>query len=259
MNIVIITNSSKDGVSIKETIKEISNENIVDSFSDEKEAQDFIKNNHVDVAFIDYEFIEIARKLKKKNSQVNLIFMNKNKSYSEDALELKASAYLFKPVKPKQIKDELKSLRYPVNEDSVLLRVQCFGNFSVFDGDGRIVKFSRSKSKEILAYLVYKCGSDVSTKELCATLFEDEAYDNKHLVYLHQILHTLLNDLKAIHAEDVLVRRYNSTSINISKIDCDYYRFNSNDELAKRMYNGEFMMQYEWADYVTGYLDRNLN
>jgi len=259
MNILIYNENQKELNSLEEKIKEINNKYIIGSFSDEKMAKQFCDDNHIDVAFIDYDLVGFAKKLQKKNPSINLIFMNKNKSYQEDALSLKASAYLFKPISKAMIEKELAELRYPVKENEILLRVQCFGNFSVFKNDGEIIKFSRNKAKEVLAYLVYKRGSDVTAKEMAAVLFEDDLDIDKQMSYLHQIFYTLNKDLEAVGAGSVLVRKYNSSSIDVSKIDCDYYRFNKNDAFAKRLYNGEFMMQYEWADYVTAYLDRNID
>jgi len=259
MNILIYNQNQKELKSLEDNLKKINENYIVGSFSDEKLAKQYASDNHIDVAIIDYDLVDFAKKLKKDNDKINLIFVNKNKSYQEDGLSLKASAYLFKPVSLQTLKKELTELRYPVKENEILLRIQCFGNFSVFKNNGELVKFSRAKAKEVLAYLVYKRGSDVTAKEMAAVIFEDDIEVEKQMPYLHQIYYSLNKDLQAVGGQDVLIRKYNSSSIDISKIDCDYYRFNKNDAFAKRLYNGEFMMQYEWADYVTAYLDRNID
>jgi len=187
---------------------------------------------------------------------VNLILLSNKNYYDRSLIQIKASAYLFYPISKNELEYELNNLRYPI-VNPIKLRIQCFGNFSVFTTDGNVIKFSRSKAKELLAYLVYKKGTEVSKKELGAVLFEDQAYDEKQQSYLQQIFFALSKDLKAVGAEDVLVKNYNSTSINTALVDCDYFRFNSDDKMAKRLYTGEFMMQYEWAEYVIGYLDQN--
>ena len=71
------------------------------------------------------------------------------------------------------IRRELDDLRRPVKrEDDGRLRVQCFGNFEVFRG-GRPLAFSRSKTKELFAYLVNRRGAVCTVQALAAVLWED--------------------------------------------------------------------------------------
>ncbi len=57
-----------------------------------------------------------------------------------------------------------------------------FGDFDLFV-DGEAVLFKRSKSKEMLAYLIYKAGGMVNRKEIAAILFEDD-YSEKTQNYI---------------------------------------------------------------------------
>jgi len=260
MNIILVDSNLKTLDKLKKTVNEIIPTGNVSYFTSGKQALEFVKCNPVDVLICDIHNsdmlgIDLGKKLKKDHPNLNIIFNTSDVSYKPQALDLKVSGYILKPITKAKLEKELKELRYPVIEKKALLRVQCFGNFSVFTGDGRIFKFSRSKEKELLAYLVYKCGSEVSIKELGAVLFEDKAYDSKQQSYLQQLLFCLNKDLKRENLEGVLVKNYNSVSINTDYLDCDYYRFNSDEPSAKRMYNGEFMVQYEWADGVAAYLD----
>jgi len=256
MNIVILDTNPLFLEKLKTNVEKLKPTYEVEGFISEKDAKEYLRINSIDIAFLSVEFANVAKKLLKENERTNIIFMNDKDTYTKDILSIRASAYLFKPITNTALENELNDLRYPINE--IALRVQCFGNFAVFSSKGDIMRFSRTKAKELFAYLVYKRGSDVSTKEIGAVLFEDEAFDEKQMSYVHQLFFSLTKDLKAVGAEDVLVRKHNATSIDISKVDCDYFRFNNNDEQAKRLYAGEFMMQYEWADYVTAYLDRNV-
>ena len=54
----------------------------------------------------------------------------------------------------------------PAGKEPPLLRFQCFGNFDVFTPDHNLVHFERSRSKELLAYLVYLHGSSVPSGKL---------------------------------------------------------------------------------------------
>jgi len=260
MNIILADSNIKTLSSLKKTINDILPCANITYVTSGKQVLDYLKCNKVDVLITDIHMkdmlgIDLVKKLKKDHPKLNVIFNTSDNSYKSDALDLKVSGYINKPVTKKKLEKELNELRYPVTEETSLLRVQCFGNFSVFKENGEIFKFQRSKEKELLAYLIYKSGSEVSIKEIGAILFEDQKYDDKQQAYLQQILFCLGKDLKKANLENLLVRNYNSISINTDLVDCDYYRFNKDDPAARRMYNGEFMMQYEWADYALSYLD----
>lgn len=45
-------------------------------------------------------------------------------------------------------------------------------------------------------------------------------------------------------------KKYNSLSVDVSKLDCDYYRFAELDAGAVNAYSSEYMSQYYWADFM---------
>ncbi len=264
MKILIADNDINAVAALKENLEKISARSNITSVDTSLELRSLIKKNRFDVLFIETVFddekgIDIVKEVKEKLPRINIIFVSADMSYKADALDLKVSGYIVKPVDYEVLKKEMKELRYEVKEEGALLKVQCFGNFTVFTTNGKLVKFSRSKEKELFAYLIYKRGTAVTTKELAAVLFEDDSYDTKKQGYLQQLFHSLIKDLRAVSADEVVKRDYNSTSVDISLVDCDYFRFGNNEAIAKRLYAGEFMMQYEWADYVASYLDRKVN
>lgn len=156
-----------------------------------------------------------------------------------------------KPVTPQKVKEELSDLRFPVTPKSdVLLKVQCFGNFDVFTPDGTPVHFERSKSKEVFAYLVHRHGSSCTIKEIAAVLFEDAPYDLKQQAYVQKILSAMMKSLKKIGVQKAVNKKYNSLSVNVSTLDCDYYRFAQLDPGAVNAYFREYMSQYYWAEFM---------
>ena len=214
------------------------------------------KQNGCDIAFLDIHMrgmngVELAKELKKINPKMNIIFVTGFSEYAGEAMGLHASGYIMKPVTKEKIEQELADLRFPiVPKSNALLRVQCFGNFDVFLPDGSHLKFDRSKSKEIFAYLVHRHGSSCSTKEIAATLFEDEPYDTKQQNYVQQLIHSMIKTLKAAGAEAAIVRSYNALAVNPDVLDCDYYRFQELDAGAVNAYQNEYMSQFSWADFL---------
>ena len=168
-----------------------------------------------------------------------------------------ASGYINKPVSAESILAELNDLRHPIVPlPDALLRIQCFGNFEVFSAQGELVKFNRTKAKELFAYLVYRRGSSCSTRELAAALFEDNEYSTKQMLYLQKIISSMMQTLREHNASNVIRKTYNAIALNDESVDCDYYRFLKMDVPSINAYTGEFMTQYSWAEFVAGYLDR---
>ena len=214
------------------------------------------ERNGCDVAFLDIHMrgmtgVEVAKKLKEINPKMNIIFVTGFSDYKGDAMDMKASGYIMKPVTAEEVKAELADLRFPiVPKSNALLRVQCFGNFDVFLPNGEHVRFERSRSREIFAYLVHRQGSSCSTKEIAAVLFEDEPYDTRQQNYVQQLIHAMIKSLKAVGAEEAIVRSYNALAVNTKVLDCDYYRFKELDPGAVNSFQNEYMSQYYWADFL---------
>lgn len=239
-----------------EAIKEAQPQADIKDFTKPSLLLEYAKENKSDVAFLDIHMrgmtgVELAKKLKDLNPKINIIFVTSFDQYATNALELHASGYIMKPVTASRVKEELDNLRYPViPKKDTLLTVQCFGNFDVFDKDGKPVHFDRKKSKEVFAYLVHKNGGSCTIKEIAAALFEDEPYDKKQQEYIQKIISALVKNLKQIGAEQTINKSYNNLSVNKSKIDCDYYNFKNLDAGAVNSYYGEYMSQYFWADFL---------
>ncbi|MED9970241.1 MAG: response regulator [Ruminococcus sp.] len=212
--------------------------------------------NGCDIAFLDIHMrgmngVELAKNLKQVNPKMNIIFVTGFDEYTGDAMRLHASGYIMKPVTKEKIEAEVADLRFPiVPKNDALLRVQCFGNFDVFTPDGKPVHFERSKSKEVFAYLVHRHGSSCTIREIAAALFEDEPYDSKQQAYLQKIMSAMMKSLKKVNAQKTVNKSYNSLSVNVNTLDCDYYRFQELDAGAVNAYQNEYMSQYYWADFL---------
>ena len=195
-------------------IKEAQPDADVLAFDEPEDLLDEAKANGCDIAFLDIHMsgmtgVELAKELKGVNPKMNIIFVTGFSEYTGDAMRLRASGYIMKPVTAEAVKEELSELRYPiVPKENALLRVQCFGNFDVFTPDGKPVHFERSKAKEIFAYLVHRHGSSCTTREIAAALFEDEPYDKKQQSYLQTLMHAMTKSLK-----ESLLMFYLTTSV----------------------------------------------
>lgn len=205
------------------------------------------KENKIDVAFLDIEMpvingIHLAKKLKSVNPLINIVFVTAYENYALDAYKLHASGYVTKPVNENKVREEVEGLRYPVElKPTKKLQVKCFGNFEVFC-NGEPLKFGRSKSKELFAYLIDREGAAINVNELNAVLWDED-----HKSYCRNLIADITATLQKAGVGDVFIKRRNECFIDPEKIDCDAYAYKKNDPDAVRAYRGEYMIQYPWA------------
>ena len=221
------------------------------------EAIAHMKNIPCDIAFLDIEMkgidgITAAKELKKVNPDINIIFATGFGSYREPAFDLHASGYLIKPITSEGVKRELENLRRPIPMPKKL-RAIAFGNFQILYGEEH-VKFKYKKTKEMLAYLIDRRGSMCRGSELMSVLFEDDT----HQKYYNQLRLDLINTLKSLGCESLIKQERGMLGISVNELECDYFDYlNGKEELAK-LYHGEYMAQYSFAELTNASLFANL-
>lgn len=222
-------------------------------FSSPFEALEYATGNPIDIAFLDIDMSELsglllAQRLKEIHPRLNIIFVTGYSEFGTNAFTLRASGYLLKPVRPSAVENELKFLRYPLEDDAppVRVRVKCFGGFDLFV-DGERLPFSRSKPKELLAYLVHQTGAGVTIAQIAAVLWEDRAYTRRTQNYVQTVISRMLKILREAGIDDIILRSWNSISIDPKKITCDYYEFLNGDIAARNSFAGDYMGGYSWA------------
>ena len=225
---------------------------------DAGEAIELCKNKSIDVAFLDIDMpdmdgLALARRLNELTPKINTIMVTAYKDFAYDAFKQFASGYILKPAMKTDVEDALKHLRNPVSHITKGLYVRCFGGFEVFY-DGEIIKFPRSKAKEVFAFLVDRMGTSVSSAEICATIWEDIGDYDKQRNYFYHLYDSLSNTLEKLGCGDVLIRGRNSYAVATEKFNCDYYNFLKNDARVLNRFQGEYMSQYSWAEDRIGFL-----
>ena len=111
-----------------------------------------------DIVFCDIEMpglsgLQYAAELKKASPETRIVFVTAYPQYAMDAFKVRAQGYILKPLTVAQVEEELSYLPKPPVKNPEKLEVRCFGSFEVL-WKGRPLVFSRSKTKELFAYLV---------------------------------------------------------------------------------------------------------
>lgn len=249
----------EDFVEMLQGMPEISH---VEGFMDADEAYEYVKNNPVDVAFLDIHMrgtdgIELAKMMKEIKPELNVVFLTAYSEYSMDAMKLHASGYLLKPVSADDVRAELNDLRKPVSDDTKRLKAQCFGNFEVYI-DGVPCSFRYVKTKELLAYLIDRKGAYVTNGEILGTLWEDKEVTASLENYLRNLVGDLRSVFKEKGLEAAILKKKGMIAILPEMFDCDYYKWLEGVSACANMFSGEYMSQYSWSEYTLAGIEERL-
>ena len=212
-----------------------------------------------DVVFSDIEMpgingLEFAARLKTLSPRTIVIFVTGYSQYALDAFRIHAHGYILKPMSADRVREECAALN--IGDDKYTgdkLQVRCFGYFEVF-WQGKPLIFPRKQTKELLAYLIDRMGAACTAEEIAAAIWEDEDELTKLKARIRVLISDLRNTLAKIGMENLLIRRSGRIAVDSDLLECDYYRMLAGDMKAVNAFQGEYMLQYSWAEMTVGQL-----
>lgn len=232
-------------------------------FQSPAEALEWVRRHGADIAILDINMpqmngITLAVKLKEINRSLAVIFLTGCAEYAVDAFSLHASGYLMKPVSQERLAAEINYASqiiqaYKSLPKSSNIFVNTFGNFDVLV-NGEILRFSRSKAKELLAYLVDRRGLSVTRANAFSVLWENQQYNRSMQKQFDVILRSLRATLEQYGIGDILEVNRGSIRVIPEKFDCDLYRFYDGDAQTVNSYRGEYLSEYSWANMTEAYM-----
>lgn len=257
MNIIALDDEKLGLEGLVSAITEAEPSASLNAFRNADEAIKYAAINIPDIAFLDIELrlgngLDVAKRLKELNPKINIIFVTGYTDYMKEAFNLYASGYVLKPVIAENIKRELENLRFPVSGKKRIY-VQAFGPFEIF-GDGVPLKFTYSKSKELLAVLIDAKGVTCSMGMVEELLWENEDKCHDHRAYIRNLIADIRRVLQRYDAKGIILRSHNNIGIDVSKIDCDYMDYLAGKSAAREAFKGEYMSQFSWAEKTLGNL-----
>lgn len=219
----------------------------VKGFSWSEDALAYVKENKVDIAFLDVDMpilngIKLAEKMKAICPVMAIIYTTAYPQYALEAFQTGAVGYLLKPIKKEEILKEMDKL-YALKQLSFHrsgIYIHTFGNFEVYC-DGEPIRFKYNMTKALLAYLVDRNGADCNVAEIAAALFED----NMHESYLRGLRKDLLDRLQELGKKGVIRSRKGFLGINKDKVECDYFEYLAGSIKEKPT---EYMTQYSFGE-----------
>lgn len=262
MNIIYVDDEKPAIDNFRLTTKKFTEIKSLHTFQNGEDALEFVKNNVVDVAFLDMEMpgihgLELAKALKKHNTSIRVVFVTAYSNYAFEAWGVDATGYLLKPYSAADIHKELSKCTYkPLPSHKVVIETIPTLNITV---DGAPVYIPGAKTREMMALLVDRGESGFSVSEGIACLWPDRAANSATQSLCRMTWKRLSEALKSADAGEITATTGSRRYLKTDSVDCDLYRILAGDKQAAKKYNGEYLREYEWAEERNAQLTKMLN
>jgi two-component system, LytTR family, response regulator len=213
-----------------------------------KAAISYAALNKVDGAFLDINMpemngVDLAKELIKRVPSIKIVFIT---GYTYDVDEIKKSlgdnllGFGYKPFDSTLINHFLQEISFQSKKPKIFAKT--FGPFDLFVNQSP-VRFSSSKSKELLALLVVYRGSMLTMDDCIGHLWPEKDLDLAKLLYRDAIWR-LRKSLKEAGLLFLVNFARGSSSLCVDCLDCDYWSY-----LKKKdgNYHGSFLPGYDWS------------
>ena len=234
---------------------EIPDLRIVGQFGGAQEALEYAESHPVDLAFLDVAMpimngIELAKQLRAKRPDILIVFVSAHDEYIWDFNQIGGDYYIIKPYGKETLEMVMERIRLIAQRQQKELYIQTFGRFLVLR-NGEPIRLT-GKAKEILALIVTKRGKEISNEEIYSTIWEGREYSNASMGVYYNALRRLKQTLEKENISGLLRSTSRGQMINTAMFDCDYYAWQDNNMNLRDRFDGEFLSEYSWGEYILG-------
>lgn len=233
--------------------KEISNLNVIAQFENPEEALLFVQENAVELAFLDIKMpgmngIELAVKIREICPSILIVFISAYDEYIRDSNLIGGDYCIVKPYKKETIEMMMQKMQILSKSLHKEIYIQMFGRFNVLKNGVPIAL--RGKAKEILALVATRCGKEISNEEIYSVIWEGREYSNVKMKVYYNALKRLKEILEAEGLSDLLLSTPRGQMLNTDIVECDYYAWKNHKVQEKDKFEGEFLSEYSWGEYI---------
>lgn len=233
--------------------KGIENLDVIAQFESPDEAFVFAQENLVELAFLDIKMpgmdgIELAVKLREICPSILIVFISAYDEYIRDSNLIGGDYYIVKPYKRETIEMMMQKMQILSKGLHKEIYLQMFGRFNVLKNGVPIPL--RGKAKEILALVASRCGKEISNEEIYSAIWEGREYSNVKMKVYYNALKRLKEMLESEGLSDLLLSTPRGQMLNTDIVECDYYAWKNNKEQEKNKFEGEFLSEYSWGEYI---------
>ncbi|MBU3144875.1 response regulator [Clostridium sp. CF012] len=239
MKVILIDDEKSMLLIMKKMISKVPEIEIAGAFQSSAQAYKFIKENRVDIAFIDIKMpeesgLDLARRIVSEFERIDIVFLTSHKEYALEAFDVHAVDYIVKPVSQERLEHTIKRIKerlifplpYSYGGASVKLSVYCLGGLDIRGVDGGSVKLTSSKSLELLAYLLLNKGEFVSKWRVMEDVFGEMSPHNAE-TYLNTTIYKLRKALLHHEMKAAVISVNESYRIDIKDIYIDFIDFDN--------------------------------
>jgi two-component SAPR family response regulator len=226
---------------------------IVATFDDPEEALKYVKENPVEAVLLDIEMpgmsgLALAKTMRKKREDIVIVFVTAHEGYIAESNKMGGDYYLLKPYTRDMIELMVDRICLIARRQYKDIYVQMFGRFVVFK-NGTPIQLT-GKAKEILALIISRCGREISNEEIYNTIWENRPYSNEKMTVYYNALKRLKSALSAESISDILISTTHGQIANVETFDCDYYAWREKSAELRDQFEGEFLSEYSWGEYI---------
>lgn len=231
----------------------IPNLNVVGQFQSAEAAISYVQENPVELAMLDIKMpvmsgIDLAAKLRELRSDILIVFISAYDEYIRDCNAIGGDYYIIKPYKREIIEMMVQKMQVLSQRLKKPVYIQMFGRFNVLK-DGVPIALS-GKAKEILALVASKRGKEISNESIYSTIWEGREYSNTNMKVYYNALKRLKQALEAESLSELLLSTPRGQMLNVAMVDCDYYSWKENNAENGGKFEGEFLSEYSWGEYI---------
>ncbi|MFU0826326.1 MAG: Stage 0 sporulation A-like protein [Lachnoclostridium sp.] len=275
MKVILVDDEKSMLLIMKKMLSKIPGIELAGSFQSPSEAYKYIKENNVDMAFVDINMpeengLDFVKRVTKEKDDIAIFFLTAYKEYALEAYGMYAFDYLVKPITQERLENSIRKAREKLTflqpgrkeKEETKLTVNCLGNLEVKGKNGETVQFTSSKSSELMAYLILHRGRFVSKWKIIEDIFPGMQPQNAE-TYLNTTIYKLRKALEPHGMKSIIISAEESYKIDLTEIYIDMFDFEnrilkikefseSNQEEAmniEKMYQGEVFGEkdYQWC------------
>jgi len=227
--------------------------NVIGQFTDAEDALAYARDNEIEAAFLDIEMpgmggIELAGRLREVRSDILIVPVTAHEGYVFDANRIGTDYYVVKPYTASVLEEMMERLRLIAGRQGKDVYIQTFGRFLVTKG-GKPVHLT-GKAKEIFALIVVRRGREVGNEEIYSTIWEGRPCDNDSMGVYYNALRRLKDALAKEGLEDLLISTAHGQMVDTGLFDCDFYEWKDRTMDVRSQFEGEFLSEYSWGEYL---------
>lgn len=275
MKVLVVDDEPAMLLAMKRMLTKLEGVELAGVFRNAAEAMDFIRDNNVELAFLDIKIgedngIELARGLRSSCADADIVFTTSHAEFAMPAYEVYPLDYMVKPISAKRLEQTIAraanrrgaSTGGASGHASSRLTVRGLGCFEAVSRQAGAVKWMSKKSAELFAYLLVHRGRSMAKTRVLEDIFPEMPLKNAE-IYLNTAVYQLRKALAPHGFKESIQSSQEQYRVYLNQMDVDFFQFEqgvkelsdiktANDAAAielEQRYAGELFedKSYEWA------------